>query len=107
MPRHQADITSSPAPGNRIRTSVIVSSRFSPSKPGAISEISSGVARTPTSDEQALTRPRTAATAPATSDASDPVSAREQRGVDRDERARERAFAEEVLQEIGDPERRA
>ena len=35
-PRHQAESTSSPAPGKRMRTRRIVNSRFSPEKPPAI-----------------------------------------------------------------------
>ena len=35
-----------------------------------------------------------------------PLAARDQRGVDRDERRRQRAFAEQVLQEVGNAERR-
>jgi hypothetical protein len=47
MPRHQADITSAPTPGNIIWTNVIVSCRFSPLNPGAIRSINKGVARIP------------------------------------------------------------
>src|SRR6185369_13252055 len=46
-PRHQADRTSSPAPGNSTRTIAIVRSRFAPVKPGAITALSAGVATTP------------------------------------------------------------
>ena len=54
-PRHHADSTSSPAPGNSMRTISIVSSRLSPVKPGAITAISTGVATTPASTSTATT----------------------------------------------------
>src|SRR5436190_1769683 len=69
-PRHHADMTSSPAPGNRMRTSDVVSTRFSPVKPGAMRSISSGVANTPTRTSSDTTRARIDATAPATRSAS-------------------------------------
>src|SRR5207244_3171100 len=47
-PRHHAERTSRPAPGNRMRTSRIVSSRSSPSNPGAMASMRTGVATTPT-----------------------------------------------------------
>ena len=106
MPRHHADSTSSPAPGNRMRTIAIVSSRFSPSKPGAMTATSSGVASTPPA-----TSTRCHEREQRAHRAGDPHSllallAREQRGVDRNERRRQRAFAEQVLQEVRDAERR-
>jgi hypothetical protein len=69
-PRHQADRTSRPAPGKRIRTSRIASSRFSPSKPGAMALISSGVATTPTRTSSDMASARTDPIAPATRPAS-------------------------------------
>ena len=66
IPRHQADSTSSAMPGKRMRTSRMVSSRFSPAKPGAMPSISQGVAQTPTTASTAVTRARSAPTAPAT-----------------------------------------
>ena len=39
IPRHHADNTSSAAPGNRIRTSRMVSSRLAPWNPGAITSV--------------------------------------------------------------------
>jgi hypothetical protein len=47
MPRHQADITKAPTPGNMIWTSVMVSCCLSPLNPGAIRSIKIGVARIP------------------------------------------------------------
>ena len=107
-PRHHADSTSSPAPGNRMRTSAIVSSRFAPVNPGAIASMSSGVASD--ADEHDAARPTSAssdATAPATRSASSSLAARDERGVDGNERRRQRAFAEQVLQEVRNAERRA
>ena len=65
-PRHHADSTSSPAPGNRIRTTAIVSARLSPVNPGAITAMRIGVANTPTSTIAPTTIASSAATAPAT-----------------------------------------
>src|SRR6266705_1634285 len=93
MPRHHADITRRPAPGNRMRTTVTVSWRLAPVNPGAIAPMSHGVAKTPMRTMPLTTRARSA-----------PIPARDQRCVDRDEGCRERPFAEQVLQEVGDPE---
>ena len=57
-------------------------------------------------ERRATTSASSAATAPATRRASASSPAGAQPGVDRDERGGEHAFAEQVLQEIGDPERR-
>ena len=105
-PRHHADSTSRPAPGNRMRTSRIVSSRFSPSNPGAITSMRSGVRQD--ADEHDDARPtsaRSEATAPATRSASRRSPRASERRIHRDERRRERAFAEQVLQEVGNAER--
>ena len=47
-----------------MRTSEIVSSRRAPEKPGAMTAMSSGVARTPISTSAAMTSARSDATAP-------------------------------------------
>jgi hypothetical protein len=70
-PRHQADITISPAPGNRMRTSTMVRSRVVPVNPGAMASMSSGVATTPTSTIRLTASASSDATAPATRSASD------------------------------------
>ena len=70
IPRHHAEITSSPAPGNRIRTTWTASARFSPSNPGAIRSMSHGAARTPASTMIETVSDSRPATAPATRSAS-------------------------------------
>ena len=70
IPRHHADITVSPTAGNRIRTRTIASDRVSPLKPGAMSGMSSGVAKTPISTIALTTSASSDATAPATRSAS-------------------------------------
>ena len=52
-----------------------------------------------------MTRASSAATAPATRARLLVLAPRAEAGVDRDERRGEHAFAEQVLQEVGDPER--
>ncbi len=70
IPRHQADSTRSPTPGNRMRTTRTVSSRTSPWKPGATKPMTTGVARTPTATITLTERARRVATTPATRPAS-------------------------------------
>ena len=105
-PRHQADATSRPAPGKRTRTRRTVSSRLAPPNPGAITVTSTGAPSTPrsTSTDMASVEQREDGTRGMRRGVV--FAAGAQRRVDRDERARERAFAEEVLEKIGDPERR-
>ena len=65
-PRHHAEMTSRPAPGNRIRTSRVVSSRFGPLKPGAITSMNTGARATPARTRTAVTRDRMMKTVRAT-----------------------------------------
>jgi hypothetical protein len=69
-PRHQAESARSPAPGKRMRTSRTVSSRLSPSKPGAMTSISHGARRTPASTRSDTAKPSSVATAVAVAAAS-------------------------------------
>ena len=69
-PRHQAETTSSPAPGKRIRTSVVVSARFGPLNPGAMRSISQGARSTPNSTSAEVTSDRRPNTVRATRSAS-------------------------------------
>ena len=73
--------------------------------PARSAPMSSGVATTPTStiaaDDQRQQRRDGAGDAVGLA----ALAAREQRGVDRNERRRQRALAEQVLQEVGNPER--
>ena len=89
-----------------MRTSAIVRSRLSPWNPGAMAAISAGVATTPTSTSAATTSASSDATAPATRSALALISPGEERGIDRNERRRERPLAEQVLQEVGNSKRR-
>ena len=67
--------------------------------------MSQGVSSTPTSTSAAVTSASSAATAPATRSRLLVLAARAQAGVDRNERGRQHAFAEQVLQEVGNAER--
>ena len=89
-----------------MRTSWIVSSRFAPVNPGAIAAISSGVASTPTQHEHRRRRAPAAHRRRLRPGRPLALAARDERGVDRDEGRRQRAFTEQVLQEVGDAERR-
>ena len=105
MPRHQADSTSSPAPGKRMRTRRIVSSR--------LLAVEAGRDRV---DQPAASRARRTAPAPrwrapggrpprpATRPASSSSSRASRLRVHRDEGGRQHALAEQVLQEVRDAE---
>ncbi|MDZ7632241.1 MAG: hypothetical protein U5K74_13075 [Gemmatimonadaceae bacterium] len=69
-PRHHAESTSSPTPGNMIRTSVVVSARFDSSKPGVSSATSSADHVTPISTSVADSSASSVKIAPATRTAS-------------------------------------
>ena len=69
-PRHHAEQTSRPMPGNMIRTSRIVSSRFSPVNPIATVATSHGVRTMPSATSTAVTSASSAPTTPATRSAS-------------------------------------
>ena len=75
-------------------------------EPGAMRAMSNGVARTPASTIALTTSARSDATAPATRSASRALARATERRVDRDERRGERALAKQVLEEVGDAERR-
>ena len=105
MPRHHADSTSRPAPGNRMRTSAIVSARFSPVKPGAISAISTGVASDAGQHEQRDHEGEKRADRAGHAIGLAPLAARDERGVDGNEGRGERALAEQVLEKVGNAER--
>src|ERR1035437_2288271 len=70
IPRHHAEITSPPTPGNITCTSLIVSSCLSPVKPGVSSAIRCGVAITPTTTSTVAMSASSENTAPATRPAS-------------------------------------
>ncbi len=106
MPRHQAESTRRPAPGNRMRTIAIVNCRLSPSNPGAISchqerRGEHAEQHQNSRDEREQRRHRAG-------DARGLLLflSRDERGIDRNERCRQRAFAEQVLQKIGNAEGR-
>ena len=103
-PRHQADRTSRPAPGNSTRTIAIVRSRFSPVKPGAITALSAGVATTPARTTTETTSAEQGADGTRHAVGFARLAAREQRRVHRNERRGQRPFAEQVLEEVGDAE---
>ena len=88
-----------------MRTSWMVSSRLSPVNPGAMAAISSGVASTPTSTRTADHEREQRADGAGHTIGGLPLAARDERGVHRDEGRRERALAEQVLQEVRDAER--
>ncbi len=94
----------SPAPGNRTRTMRMVSSRLAPLKPGAMASIRKGVARTPASDQHGGGERQDRKHGAGHAARFLLVLARKQVRVDRDERGREHALAEQVLEEIGDAE---
>ena len=103
-PRHQAEATRIPAPGNRIRTRRTASSRFSPVNPGATSSTSSGAARTPSRTSTAIASGQEREERPRHLRRGLVLAARPQRGMHRNERSGQRAFAEQVLQQVGDAE---
>ena len=105
MPRHHAPITNRPAPGKRMRVSRIASSSCLPSNPPAISSTNSGAASTPTATMTLTTSARIAPTAPAIRSASSSSPRSSALAYDGDERRREHAFAEQVLEEVREPER--
>ena len=108
-PRHHADITSSATPGNRItRTSTIVSSRvFAVVARARAASTSGRAASTPISAIALATSASSVPIARATRDASSWRPSAQQPRVDRDERRRQHALAEQVLQQIRDAQRRA
>ncbi len=69
-PKHHADITKIPAPGNKTWTMRIVNCLVSPLKPGAITSISQGAAITPIRTRRATIVARIAPTDHATISAS-------------------------------------
>src|SRR6185312_12269330 len=70
IPRHHADSTSSPTPGNMTCTSLMVSSRLSPLNPGVRRSIRYGAAKMPTVTSTVATIASSENTAPATRPAS-------------------------------------
>ena len=70
MPSAQADSTSTPVIGKKMRTTAIMSSRRSPSKPGVKTLTSTGASSTPSSASTPATPSSSANTAPATRPAS-------------------------------------
>ena len=69
--------------------------------------MSTGVARTPASTIALTTSARSDSDGAGHTVGFAPLALRDQRGVDRNERRRQRAFAEQILQKVGDAERRA
>ena len=83
----------------------MVSSRLAPWKPGAITSINSGVASTPTSTIADVVSARMRAHRARHASRFFFVALGQQARIDRNERRRKHALAEQVLQEIGDAER--
>ena len=106
-PRHHADSTRRPAPGNRIRVSAMVRSRFSPVQCGPSSAKSlNGVVSSPASTMTAMAQPRSARNGAGPSlQASSSFRSPAMPRVTRDEGRGECAFPEEVLEEVRNPER--
>ena len=106
MPRHHAEITNMPAPGNRIRVRRIVSSRVSPSKPWR--DQRNEHRRRDDADEHEHRHDERQHRADRAGDATRllVVACSTQLRVHGNERRRQRAFAEQVLQEVRDLERR-
>ena len=104
MPRHQAESTSKPAPGNSTRTSVdgeLALGAFKAGRDGVDQPRRGEHAREHEhGDDEREHRRHRARHAPRLFF----LTAREKVGVDRNEGRREHAFAEEVLQEIGNAE---
>ena len=104
-PRHQAEATSRPAPGKRMRTRRMVSSRFSPWKPGAIASISQGAAQDTEQNEQRGAQGEQSRDGAGGLARLLLVLAGEQVRVDGNEGSGQHPFAEQVLQDVGDAER--
>jgi hypothetical protein len=107
MPSDQADSTSTPAIGKRMRETAMLSSRRSPSNPGRNTADQQGRQQDADQrqhagerEEQREDRPGHAAGLPM-------PALLEQLGVDRNERRAERALAEQVLQHVRHPQARA
>ena len=105
MPRHHAESTSSATPGKSTRTSTMVSARRSPSKPGR--EAVDQPRRREDADQHEQTHRERQRRADRARHAArrGRVALGEQSRVHRDEGRREHALAEEVLQQVGNPER--
>ncbi len=104
IPSAHADSTSTPVIGNRIRTTAIRSSRRAPSKPGVNTLTSNGASRHAEQRDCAgyakQQCERGARDAPGLLGAALP----EQRRVRGNERRGERALAEQVLQQVREPQ---
>ena len=107
-PRHHADITSSAMPGNRIWTSWTVSVARRRRRSRARADRRADRRRPRRASAIALaTSASSVPIARATRDASSVPALGEQPRVDRDERRREHALAEQVLQQVRDAQRGA
>ena len=94
----------SPMPGNSTRTMLIVSSRVSPLKPGAIRSMRIGVVSTQTSTIALSGEGHETEHGARDTIRGLPLAAGEKRGIDGNERRGQRAFTEKIDEELRDAE---
>ena len=100
-PRHHADMTSNPVQGKNIRTTAIARARRSAPNPGAINCDQIRCRNRSHEDQHAHDQGENRADAPCEQIGHLVFTLGEQAAVDRNERCREHALAEQILQDVG------